>query len=455
LVGVRWLLVKDLQILRRSPLLVGLLIVYPIAIALMIGFALSSPPGKPKVAFYSAIAPGKGTVSFGNQQINISKYANELFQSIQPVKVHSPAQAIAKVRDGQALAALIVPGDIVNQIESLVTQGAGNPTVQLVLNSKDPLERQFVQQAISTRLNEVEQAVSKQVLRVAVSDLRQVLDGGSVQLLGQNVPLLGLRNSRTIVQGTISALPPGSSLRTALRQVVNFADLAIDGLGFATPVLSSIGSPLTVQQTQLAGKTTPTDSYAVAIAVIVSLMFVTLLLAAGMLALERSENAYSRLVRGLVSPGRLLSEKVVLAAGCAAAVTLVMAAGVSLFVHLDWGRFELWVLALAFGGLAFGALGVAIGGLAREVSAASLMAFLLSLPIAFVALVPSDAVSSGVKTALDVVAFVFPFKAALEAVNNAFSATAPGIGWPLVHLAGLTIAFAVLGRLAMRRFAAA
>ena len=49
---MRWMLVKDLQILRRSPLLVGLLIVYPIAIALMIGFALSSPPGKPTVAFY-------------------------------------------------------------------------------------------------------------------------------------------------------------------------------------------------------------------------------------------------------------------------------------------------------------------------------------------------------------------------------------------------------------------
>jgi ABC-2 family transporter protein len=452
---VRWLLVKDLQILRRSPLLVGLLIVYPIAIALMIGFALSSPPGKPRVAFYSGIAPGKGKVSFGSQQINISKYAQELFQSIQPIKVGSPAAAIAKVRNGQAQAALIVPSDIITQIDDLVTQGAGNPTVQLVLNSKDPLEREFVQEAIATRLNEVEQAVSKQVLRVAVSDLHQVLNGGSVQLLGQSVPLLGLRNSRTIVQGTIAALPPSSSLRSALRQVVNFASLAIDGLGFASPVLSSIGNPLTVQQTQLSGKTTPTATYAVAIAVIVSLMFVGLLLAAGMLALERSENAYSRLVRGLVSTEGLLSEKVVLAAGCAAFVTLVMAAGVSLFVHLDWGRFELWVLALAAGGLAFASLGVAIGGFAREVSAASLMAFLLSLPIAFVALIPADSVSSGVRTALDVVAFAFPFKPALEAIDNAFSGTAPGIGWPLVHLVGLTLAFAVLGRLAMRRFAAA
>src|SRR5947209_20379429 len=116
---MRWLLVKDLQILRRSPLLVGLLVVYPVAIALMIGFALSSPPGKPKVAFFSEVAPGRGRIHFGNQQIDVSHYAGQLFQSVQPIPVHSRAQAIAKVRDGEALAALIVPGDIVSQIQSL------------------------------------------------------------------------------------------------------------------------------------------------------------------------------------------------------------------------------------------------------------------------------------------------------------------------------------------------
>jgi hypothetical protein len=450
---MRWLLVKDLQILRRSPLLVGVLIVYPIAIALMIGFALSSPPGKPKVALLNEVAPGQGTVNFGSQQINVAGYASQLFQSIDPIKVHSREEAVAKVKDGEALAALIIPADITQQIESLVTTGVGSPTVELILNTKDPIERQFVNQAISARLNEVEQAVSKQVLRVAVTDLQQVLRGGTIQFLGQNFHLLGLRNARTIVQGTIASLPPGSPLRVALSQVSSFANLAIEGLGFASPVLGSIGTPLTVVQTELAGRTTPTDSYAAAIAVIVSLMIVTVLLAAGMLALERSENAYSRLVRGLVSPGRLLSEKIALSAGCAAVVSLLMAAFVSLFVHLDWGRFELWVLALAFGGMAFGALGVAIGGLSREVSTASLLAFLLALPIAFVALVPADAVSGALKSVLDTVAFLFPFKAALQAANNAFSGTAPGILWPLVHLAGLTVAFAALARLALKRFA--
>jgi ABC-2 type transport system permease protein len=452
-VAVRWLLIKDLQILKRSPLLVGLLIVYPIAIALMIGFALSSPPGKPKVAFYNEVAPGQGKINFGDQQINVAQYASQLLQSVQPITVHSRDEAIAKVRDGEALAAVIIPADIPEQIQSLVTNGVGTPTVQLFLSNKDPVQRQFADQAISQRLAEVEQAVSKQVLRVAVSDLQQVLNGGSVQILGQKVALLGLRNSRTILQGTIASLPARSSLSVALGQVVSFASLAIQGLSFAGPVLGSIGTPLTVQQINLAGATTPTATYAVAIAVVVSLMFVTMLLAAGMLAIERAENAYARLVRGLISPGQLLSEKVVLSAGCASVVALLMSAFVSLFVHLDWSRFELWVLALAFGGLAFGALGVALGGIARELSASSLLAFLVSLPIAFVALVPANAVSGMLKSVLDAIAFVFPFKAALEAVDNAFSGTAPGIGGPLAHLVVLTAVFGALARVALRRFA--
>jgi ABC-2 type transport system permease protein len=448
---VRWLLVKDLQILRRSPLLVALLIIYPIALALMIGFALSSPPAKPKVAFLTEVPKGQGRIHFGSQEINISSYAKDLFESIQPILVHSQAQAIADVRSGRAQAAVIVPAGIPAQIQSLITTGVGSPTVRLILNSNDPVERQFADQAIQSRLNEVEQAVSKQVLRVAVSDLQQVLNGGTIQFLGESFRLLGLRDSRVLLRHAIAGLPASSPQRSALNRVVGFADLAIDGLAFASPVLGSIGTPLTVQETELSGRTTPTATYAATISVIFSLMLVTMLLAAGMLALEREEHAFARLVRGLVSPGALLAEKVVLAAGCAAAAALVMAAGISTFVSLEWSRFPLWVVALVLAGIAFGALGVAIGGLAREVRAASLLAFMLSLPVAFIALVPSAAVSGTLKSALDTVAFVFPFGAALDAANNAFSGTSPGIGWPLVHLAGLAVGFGVVARVAVRR----
>ena len=451
---MRWLLLKDLRILRRSPLLAGLLVVYPIAVALMIGFALSSPPGKPKVAFYSGVPQGTGHLRFGTQSIDLSSASSELFQSITPLRERSEQRAIADVQDGRAQAALIIPSDIAEQIQSLVTSGVGSPTVQLYLNARNPLERDFVNGTIDARLAEVEQAVSRQVLRVAIADLQQVLNGGQIQLLGQNFSLLGLRNSRSIIQSAIATLPRSSPMRAALGQVVQFAGLAIEGLGFASPVLGSIGQPLTVQETQLSGATTPTDAYAAAIAVTVSLMIVALLLAAGLLALERAENTYLRLVRGRVTPASLLVAKTLLAAAAAAALGLVMSAAISPFVHLEWGRLELWIVALAVAATAFASLGVGLGALARDLSAASLLVILLALPVAFVALVPGDAVAGGVRTVLDVIAFVFPFRAALQALGNAFSGAQPGMLGPLAHLLVLGAVYGVLARAALSRFAA-
>ena len=234
--------------------------------------------------------------------------------------------------------------------------------------------------------------------------------------------------------------------------MTDFANVAIDGLALASPQIGGVATPLSVQESDISGATTPTSSYAIAIAVVVLLMFVTLLLSAGMLALERSENAYRRLVRGLVRPELLLTEKVLLAAGCALAMTLAMSAAISLFVPLGWGRFALWVLALGVGGLAFSSLGVTVGALARDVSVASLLAFLISLPVAFIALVPSTSVSTELSGVLGVISFVFPFRAALEAVSNAFTGSQPAIALPILHLVILALVFSTLARVALLRF---
>ncbi|MGI8729898.1 MAG: ABC transporter permease [Solirubrobacteraceae bacterium] len=185
----------------------------------------------------------------------------------------------------------------------------------------------------------------------------------------------------------------------------------------------------------------------------VSLMFVCVLLASGLLALEREENTFSRLARGLVTGGRLLAGKVLLAAGCAFAVTLAMLLGISAFVPLDHGRIGLWVVALAGSSLAFGALGVAIGSIAREVRAASLLALMLALPLAFLALVPSGSVSPALHDVIRAVSALFPFKPALNAVNAAVNDSSPGLAVSLAHLGALIILFGVPARASLRRFA--
>jgi hypothetical protein len=446
---VRWLFVKDLRILRRSPLLVGLLVVYPVVIAVLIGLALSRAPDKPKVAFFNQVPPNASTFRLGGQEIDAARYANELFESVDPIEVHSRKEALDKVKSGEALAALIVPPDIVEKLGS----GLQSPQVEVIYNNEDPVKGRLVDQIINSRLSDANAALSGRLREIAVEDINLLLDGGEFNLFGRSLDILGLRKTEDILQATLRTLPRDAPQRPALESVERFANLAVANLDLAGDVVGTVAQPVRVKRTPLAGKRTPLDSFAVAISVTVSLMFVTVLLASGMLALEREEHAFTRLVRGLVSRVGLLAEKVGLAALCASVVAVAMTCGIGIFVSLQWGRFPLWVVAIVFAALAFGALGVAIGGLAREVRAASLLAFLLSLPIAFLALVPSGSVSSALYDVIRVVSAVFPFKPALQAMDNALNDTGQSFLGPLAHLAGLTVAFVAIARVAMRRFA--
>ena len=64
---MRWLLLKDLQILRRSPLQAVLLVAYPVLIAVLVGFAISRGPEKPRVAFLNEV-PADTRVSVGGAE---------------------------------------------------------------------------------------------------------------------------------------------------------------------------------------------------------------------------------------------------------------------------------------------------------------------------------------------------------------------------------------------------
>jgi ABC-type transport system involved in cytochrome c biogenesis permease component len=445
---MRWLLLKDLQILRRSPLLVALLVLYPIIIATLIGFALSRGPSKPRVAFLNEVPAGASVLELGGTHVDVSQYAKEIFKRIDPVQVSSEKEAIAKVRSGDVLGALIIPPDITQKLET----GLESARVRVYFNSEDPVKYRFVQDTIKSEVQDANAALTKQLTKVAVSYLNLISTGGKINIFGQSLDVLGLSKAEAIVTAAQTQLPANSPLRGDLAQVAQFAKLAIDNLKLSGGVLKSVGTPIQVDQTIVKGGHTPLDAFAVAIAVSISLMFVTLLLAAGVLALEREENAFLRLVRGLVSRTGLLVEKVGLAALCAVAVSLIMLAGISLFVTLSWGRFPLWVLGLALGALGFGAMGVAIGGLTREVRAASLLAFMVALPIAFLALVPSGSVSEGLFQVIRVISALFPFKPTLQAMNSALNGSGSIVA-PLIHLAALTLGFGAIARLSLRRFA--
>ena len=182
------------------------------------------------------------------------------------------------------------------------------------------------------------------------------------------------------------------------------------------------------------------------------MMFVALLLAAGMLALEREENAFGRLVRGLVSRSGLVTEKVGLAALAAFVLTTVML-GILGALHrarlrprrrCGWWRSRSapprsarWAWRSA-------------GSRARSARPRwprswsrcrwRRWRWCLAAPSARALYDVSGSISG-----------VFPFRPCLDALDAAISGGA--LLAPLLHLVALTRAFGVIARLSLRRFA--
>ncbi|HEX5822305.1 MAG TPA: ABC transporter permease [Solirubrobacterales bacterium] len=450
---MRWLFVKDLQLLRRSPLVTGLLVVYPIVLAVLIGLAISRSPEKPRVAFLNEIPAGNG-LQLGSGGFSQDEARRQLCAKVDCVDVSSRAEAEQKVKDGDVLGALILPADFVSKLQGELSTNSSEPaTVDVIVNNDDPLKAQVVDDRIRSLLTQANLLLSEKISNVAGNYEQILANGGSFEIpfINQTVHILGLRKAEQILNQVEAGLPPAQRARVA--QVSDFARLARQNLALANSLLASVRQPIAVNKEVIAGSVPPLDTFAVAVAAAITLLFVTVLLASGSLALEREENTFTRLTRGLISRTGLLVEKVALGTGAALVVTLILLAAITPFESIAWSRIYLIVPAILFAGAASSGLGLAIGAAAREVRASALLAFALALPVAFISLVPSGTVSKGLLDVIHVIAGAFPFRATVDALSGALSASGPSLGLPLLHLAVLTIGYLILARLALRRFA--
>ncbi len=449
---MRWLLLKDLQILRRSPLQAFLLVAWPVLIAVLVGLAISGSPSKPRIAFLNEV-PSDARVSVGASQLPKIGVSDRICERVECVHVKDRGEAVDEVRSGDVLAALILPADLVDQINSLSTPSPSTPKVEVIVNEEDPVKARLVNDRINSLLTQANLVIARRIAAEGGKLMGLLLNGGELSALGQTIQILGLRNTARILSALRPSLPAGAP-RESLDQLMQFTALTRANLGAAAPLLTRLTEPIAVDKQVVNASTPPLEVFAIAVAATFTLAFVTVLLVAGSLALEREENAFPRLTRGLVSRSALLTEKIGLGVAVGLVVTLLMLAGLSFFVPLHWSRFGLWLAAIVAGGAALGATGAALGAAAREVRAVSLLAFMVTLPIAFLSLIPSGTVGPGLYNVIKLVTALFPFKPALQAMTGALDPGGPSIAAALGHLAILIAAYGLLARFALRRFTA-
>ena len=442
-----YLLGKDLRLLKRTPAIVVLLALYPALVAILVGLAVGRPPDKPRVAVVNQVPQSERIIRIGGKKFDLDKLTTSLYENVDGYNVKDPATALQEVKSGDAVAAVIIPEDIVENLESQDGQGK----ITAIYDSSDPTRKSFVENTIKGLLVDTNADLSDRFKDVALDYIDIIVNGGEITFGGETRKIDGLKSGGDLVKDLLPLVP--AEKQKDIKAFMELAEASGQGAEFADELLQRVGTPIELKNHPV-GTNSSLSSLAVAVAVAVSAMFVALLLGAGMLAYEQEDQMLTRLLRGLASRWTIVSEKTVLAGLCALVVGTVMVVAFSFFVDVRWERVWQWWPAIVLAALAFGAAGVLVGAVSGDVRAASLASFMLGLPLTAAALVPEGAVSEGLYGVLQAINSVFPFKSSLDLIRAGLS---PGFEalWPALHLVLLIGVYCVVASWSIRRRLAA
>jgi hypothetical protein len=433
---------KDALVLRRSPLLLGILLAYPAAIAVLVGLVASYASSKPRVALVDedGLPP---TVEIAGKRFHVDRTIRQVSENVTLVRL-SPEAAAHQLRTGKVVAVVTVPPGFIATLKGMVR----SPQLELQLSRGTISSRveQQVQALVYSLNRQLQQAYIGNNLRYVTLILR----GGNGSFLGRPFNVLGLERAEQVL-----ARMPRSENVERLQGFIHDARLALANTDDA---LRATANPIELVRAPQRGRTWVLSAEVQAYALGLTITFLALMLAAGSLAAERDENVVGRLARGLVGLGHLVWAKVALAASVALVLGVAIALAFGVIIEIGgvtggepWRRLPLLVLGLLLAGGALGALGALLGAIAREARSASLVAVLVVLPIVFLGLIPSEVVppAGWVSAAL-------PFAHAVRFFSSALYDLSPWgeIVRQGVWLVALGLVFVGLARLAARRLLA-
>jgi ABC-type multidrug transport system permease subunit len=437
------LLRKDLLLLARSRPLLAVLVVYPLVLSLLVGGVLGGQGAQPRVAFVNE-DDIPNVVHIGDRSFDFGRIVRQAGKRVQLLKM-TQERARRALDDGDVVAVIIVPRGFVAELSSLIA----SPEVVLLTNRNAYEERILREtQAFVYTLNS---EVQTEYIRSNSHFLDVLVSGGTAQALGRRYHVLGLQATSKRIRAVEAGLPSDSPARKQLDSVTAFSDQAAAALGLAHQALASTAHPIGLDHRSTTGRSYLLGSQVQSYGLGISLAFVTLLLGAAVLTLERDENVLARLLRSGVRPALLIAEKIALCAivGCALGLLLALGFGVAAEISSSgaaWARIPLLLVPLAAAGAAFGALGCAVGAAARDLRASSLVGVALVTPIVLVGLVPRQ-----VSPLAADVSELLPFTPAARAFGAALLDASP-VSTVFAGSAHLVLLTAVLGAAALALF---
>jgi ABC-type transport system involved in cytochrome c biogenesis permease component len=428
------------RLLARAPILLVLLLGYPLLVALLAASALQGQGRAPTIAVVNLDTAGQ-SVQVGNEQLSVDSYIERLGKQVHVERL-SADQASQQLDAGRVSAVLTIPPGFVADLRSALVQ----PTLQLVTSRRSPIEGDAVAHQLQSAVYQFNQNLAQSYVNQILKLANLIVNGGQVQIFGRQGQVIGLARTRQVVaRARAQSLREGRVQQAAeLATVLAFIDATQNNLGLANPAAHAIASPIRLQVVQALHGREPLSAFGVAAALLASLALVGVLLASGGIAAEREERTLSRLRRGLVRLPAIITEKVIFSAIACVALGSVLLGAVAVLTDLQVGRWAQWVPVLLLAGASFGAFGVLIGAIARETRTALLAALMLTLPLVFIGLIPGAAVAF--------VSQLVPFGPAFRVFQALLADPSVGGIWPdVVALGALTVVYAGAATIALKR----
>jgi ABC-2 type transport system permease protein len=372
-----------LLVLRRSPLLLAILLAYPLAIAVLVGLVASYGSSKPRVALVDEDNL-PATLELAGHVFHVDRTIREVSKNVKLVRL-DVEEADRQLRDGRVVAVVTVPPGFISTLRGMVE----SPQLQLELSTGTTSSR--VEQQVQALVYSLNRQLQRAYIRSNLRYVSLILKGGDGSFIGRPITVLGIEKAERLL-----AAEPQTPKTRELLDFLHDARLALANTDDA---LRSTAHPIELVREPRRGRTWALSAEVEAYALGLTITFLALLVAAGSLAAERDENVVGRLSRGLVGLGQLVWSKVALAAAVALGLGLAVALAFGVIIEVGgvtggepWRRLPLLAVGLVLAGGALGALGALLGAHAREARSASLVAVLVVMPIVFLGLIPAEVV---------------------------------------------------------------
>ena len=433
---------KDVSILRRSPLVLTVLVAYPLAVAILVGVVTEYASAKPRVALVDEDGL-PAVVHVGGLRFNVDATIRRVARDVE-LERRSAEDARRDLRRGRVVAVVTVPRGFVDTLQGMVE----SPRLELEV-TRGPVSSR-VRQQVQALVYALNRRLQRAYIRANLGYVGLLQHGGGGRFLGRDFEVLGLDGTQAILE----QFPRGSEL-DRIREFIATARLALAQTGDS---LRATANPIELREVSRPGRTRLLSAQIQADALAVTITFLALVLAAAALAAERDENVIGRLAQGRVRLRELVAAKIVLAGLLALALGLAIALGFGVVTELldarggePWARLPVLLAGVALAGMSVGALGVVVGALARDARTASLVAILVVLPIVFLGLVPAE-----VAPAAAAVSDAFPFAHAVDFFEATLYEPRPWrtLALEALWLLALGAAFSLAGRAAAPRLVA-